>query len=176
MNNKRLETSIQYQFTNVRLFNEIFYNWAKFNEILKSGPENMKDYLFSEWNKLASELKKIDKITIKDINKNITRDDFNITFNITDNNIFVFYFSFPNYQYKDAASKYVALALTPNIPRYFTLEYSENIFQEKEVWVVGEFYLENNKRSHKNYGQVDNERLSYFSGFIQNLLESDSKV
>ena len=73
MNNKRLETSIQYQFTNVRLFNEIFYNWAKFNEILKSGPENMKDYLFSEWNKLTIELKKIDKITIKDINKNITR-------------------------------------------------------------------------------------------------------
>ena len=36
MNNKRLETSIQYQFTNVRLFNEIFYNWAKFNEILKN--------------------------------------------------------------------------------------------------------------------------------------------
>lgn len=170
MNDKKIETSIQYQFTNVRLFNKIFTDWASFNEALNSGPENMKKYLYLEWNKLADELKKNDKILIKDIDRNITINDFDITVNSI-NNIFIFYFSFPDYQYNDAASKYVAIALTPGMPRYFTLEYGKDIFKDTNVWYIGEYYLKDGKRCHKNYGQVDNMRLTFFSGYICELLK-----
>lgn len=37
MNENKYKTSIQYQFTNTKLFYEVFYNWKSFNEILASG-------------------------------------------------------------------------------------------------------------------------------------------
>ena len=60
-----------------------------------------------------------------------------------------------NFEYSDAASKYIALALTKYFPRYFTLEYSiSHSFDEstqkiieKPSWVIGEFYIENNKKA-----------------------------
>lgn len=57
MENK-ISTSIQYQLTNVKLFNEVFYNWEVFNEQLNKGPEQMKRYLLEEWNHLKEGLKK----------------------------------------------------------------------------------------------------------------------
>lgn len=171
MNENKIKTSIQYQFTNEKLFYEVLTNWKSFNEILASGPNNMKEYLYSEWNKLADTLKKNDSLEIVDIDKNVTVDDFDVTVNTTSNNIVVFYFTFPNHTYADASSKYVALALTPSMPRYFTLEYGKEMTTGKTTWFVGEFYIANGKKLHRNYGKVDNMRLSYFSGCVCGLLE-----
>jgi hypothetical protein len=79
MENK-ISTSIQYLYTNVKLFNEVFYNWPKFNEQLKLGPENMKEYFLKEWNELKERLKKDEKIEVKDLDKIVTKDSFDITF------------------------------------------------------------------------------------------------
>ena len=49
MENK-ITTSIQYQLSNGKLFQEVFGNWRKFNEELKKGPENMRQWLFDKWN------------------------------------------------------------------------------------------------------------------------------
>lgn len=179
MNENKYKTSIQYQFTNTKLFYEVFYNWKGFNEILASGPNNMKEYLYSEWNKLADTLKKNDSIELVDVDKNVTVDDFDITVNTTLNNIVVFYFTFPDYEFTDAASKYVALALTPKMPRYFTLEYGKDIIIEpgkglvpgKTTWFMGEFCIENGKKKHINLGSVDNMRLPYFAERVCKLLE-----
>ena len=51
MENK-ISTSIQYQFTNAKLFNEIFANWKNFNEKLNAGPNVMREWLYNEWNNL----------------------------------------------------------------------------------------------------------------------------
>ena len=181
MNENKPKTSIQYQFTNIKLFYEVFSNWKNFKKILASGPNNMKNYLYSEWNKLADTLKENDSLEIVDIDKNVTVDDFNITVNTTSNNIVIFYFTFPNHQYADASSKYVALALTPNMPRYFTLEYGteltiehdKGLIPSKTTWFMGEFCIENGKKKHINYGKIDNMRLSYFAGRVCKLLEEE---
>lgn len=172
MENK-ISTSIQYQYTNVKLFREIYTNWKEFDSYLSKGPEVMKDYFVNEWNKLKDELIKKDNLILKDLDKIVTRDDFDITYNETKNNNLVFFFSFPNYEYRDGASKYVALALLSDTFKFFTLEYSQNFLTKDLSFVVGEFLVdkETGHVKHNNYGQVDNDRLSYFAGRVIGVLE-----
>ena len=174
LNNQKISTSIQYQLTNVKMFKDIFEDWKNFDSLLSQGPDIMKMHLLQEWNNLKENLKNNKGILLKDLNKDVTINDFDITFNRTKNGTSVFFFTFPDYEYKDPASKYVALALTKNMPRYFTLEYSENIMTHELCWVVGEFFITPNGKGHNNYGEVDNDRLSWFAGYILRLLESEN--
>ena len=154
------------------LFNEIFGNWNNFYQELNKGPSEMKNYLFNLWNKVKEDLKKNDNVIVKDIDKEVTISDFDVTFNKTENGTSIFFITFPDYEYRDAASKYVALALTPEMPKYYTLEYSENIFDNVPNWVIGEFIIKDSKKEHINYGTTDNMRLSWFAGYIIGILES----
>lgn len=173
MENK-ISTSIQYQISNVALFNEIFGNWDAFNAVLSKGPEAMKSYLLDMWNKLKEDLKNRNDLLIKDADKNVTVSDFDITINKTKNGTNIFFITFPDYDYTDAASKYVALALTPKMPKYYTLEYSEHAIDHSPCWVVGEFAIENSEKKHINHTTTDNMRLAWFAGFVLNKLESEN--
>jgi len=171
--NGKISTSIQYQLTNVKMLKEVFEDWKKFNNLLMQGPNVVKEHLLQEWNELKEQLKNNEKILLKDLDKNVTVNDFNVTFNKTKNGTSVFFFTFPDYEYRDATSKYVALALTKNMPRYFTLEYSEKIITKELCWVVGEFVPNlDGKIKHNNYGETDNDRMTWFAGYILGLLES----
>lgn len=175
LNNEKISTSIQYQLTNVKMFKEVFGNWENFNNFLTQGPNIVKMYLLQEWNELKEQLKNNEKLLLKDLDKIVTVNDFDVTFNKTKNGTSVFFFTFPDYEYRDAASKYVALVLTKNMPRYFTLEYSEKIITKELCWVVGEFFINSDgKIQHNNYGAVDNDRISWFAGYILGLLESEN--
>ena len=175
MNNEnKISTSIQYTISNIKLFNDVFYDWGNFNERLKKGPEEMKKYLLETWENLKNNLKQKDNIILKDIDKEVSLSDFDVTYNVTKNGTSVFYITFPDYDYTDAASKYVALALTPEKPRYFTLEYSEHFLDHTPCWVIGEFVIEGNDSRHINYGTTDNMRLSWFSGYVMGKLESEN--
>lgn len=173
-NESKISTSIQYQMSNVVLFNEVFGNWNNFNAELKKGPEEMKKYLFNMWNKLKEDLKNKPNLIIKDVDKNVTVSDFDVTFNKTKNGTNIFFITFPDYDYHDAASKYVALALTPTMPKYYTLECSEHAVDHTPCWVIGEFAIEEGKKKHINYGSVDNMRLTWFAGYILGKLESEN--
>lgn len=166
----RISTSIQYQFTNVIFFDELFLHWEEFKKHLDAGPDDMKNYIFQKWNQTKQMLQTKPNLELKDINKNITIDMFEVTFNKTQNGSSIFFFTFPDYDFRDAASKCVAIAFTKNGPKYFTLEYSEKFQTKEPCWVIGEFYVENNKRAHRNYGQVDNDRISFFAGKVMELL------
>ena len=72
----KISTSIQYQLTNVKMFDDVFLDWKNFNIILDHGPEAMKKYLLQEWNKLKEQLAHDERLIIKDLNKNVTIDDF----------------------------------------------------------------------------------------------------
>ena len=175
LNNQKISTSIQYQLTNVKMFKEIFENWKNYYSILLQGPNVMKMHLLQEWNDLKENLKNDERIFLKDLNKNVTINDFDITLHKTENGTNIFFFTFPDYEYRDAASKYVALALTKNMPRYFTLEYSEKIMTHELCWHIGEFLItpEGQKR-HNNYGSIDNNQLSSFIGYVLGLLETEN--
>lgn len=164
-------TSIQYQLSNVLLFDYVFYDWYMFNQLLSFGPDSMKKFLYDEWNRVKDILLKENKFIINDAEKNVTVNDFDITVNKTSKGTTVYFFTFPDYEFTDAASKYVALALTYGKPRYFTLEYSIHHLSNTPSWVIGEFYIEDNKVAHRNYGSVDNMRLSFFAGYILEILD-----
>ena len=169
MENK-ISTSIQYQFTNCVFFDELFLHWEEFKMHLDAGPDDMKNYIYQKWNQTKQMLLTKPNLELKDLNKMHSIDEFDVTFNRTQNGSSVFFFTFPDYDFRDAASKCVAIAFTKNGPKYITLEYSENIQTKMPCWVIGEFYVENNKRAHKNYGAVDNCRIPFFAGKVLELL------
>lgn len=165
-------TSIQYHLTNDYLFKEVFINWDVFVANLNKGPDNMKEYLLNLWNNVKENLKNLDGLEVSDINKEVTVDDFNITFNKSQTGVPVYFFVFPDCDFVDASSKYIALAMTKSKPRYFTLEYSQNYFTKEQNFVMGEFFIENNKKTHANYGSIDNSRLAYFAGRVMDILDN----
>lgn len=167
------KTSIQYQLSNNVLFNEVFGHWSEFSNVLRQGPDEMKKYLYEKWNYVKDELKKNTEIEIQDLDKIVTADDFNVTYNKTVNGTSVFFLTFPDYDYRDAASKYVALALTKQRPRYFTLEYADDFITHEPYWVVGEFVIEGNGKAHRNLAHADNQRLTWFAGHIIGFLEAE---
>ena len=175
MNNNKVSTSVQYEFTNKYLFDAVVKGWANFNQHLTKGDRFMKTMLCNEWDRLKDELMKNSTLELKDAERIVGYDDFGVTINYTDNGSIVFFFRFPNFDFSDGASRYVALALTSDIPRYFTLEYSENPNTHDREYVVGELLLNGNKKEHKSYGVVDNDRLSYFAGYVMNILNISSK-
>ena len=131
----------------------------------------MKEYLLNMWNALKNELKDNEKFEFNDFDKEVTIEDFDITFNKTNNGTSIFFITLPDYEKRDAAAKYVALAFTNNGPRYFTLEYSEHVIDNTPCWIVGEWAIRDGRKAHTNYGSVDNMRLSYFAGRVVGMLE-----
>ena len=168
------ETSLQYQVSNVVFFDEIYGNWIEFHNHLKTGLDDMQKYMLELWNRTREKLSKNENIILKDKDKKVKATDFDVTMNQTNKGTMVLFFTFPDYDDTDAASKYVALALTPNLPRYFTLEYSKHVLDNTPCWVVGEFILEKSGVKHINHGQSDNMRLSWFAGYVIGLLEQEN--
>lgn len=171
----QINTSIQYQLSNGKLFQEVFGNWRKFNEELKKGPENVRQWLFDKWNEVKEELKDKPDIILKDLEREVTKEDFGISFQQTKQGTNIFFFIFPDYEYTDAASKCVALVLAPKMPRYITLEYSQSFVTKQKQYVVGEFVLDEktHQKTHLNYGTVDNDRVSYFAGYVLDKIEGE---
>lgn len=166
MENK-ISTSIQYQLTNKKLFYDIFGNFEEFNEILKQGSNAVKQFLLDDWNEIKEELSKNENIVLKDIDKKVTIDDFDIELEEDKDGYAVFFFTFPDYEDHDAASKYIALCLLKDRPRYITLEYGESFvikqFPEKEsCFMIGEFSVdENSNIVHQNYGKLEGTLKSF---------------
>ena len=149
------KTSIQYNISNKAIFDEVFTNWPNFNKLLAKGPDAVKQFLYENWVYLKKVLTDNKELEVVDADKEVTVNDFDVTFNKTENG--------------------TALALTKKRPRYFTLEYSFNHLENKRCWVIGEFYINNNSKAHKNYGPVDNMRLSWFAGYILGMLKSEGE-
>ncbi len=167
-------TSIQYQLTNNRLFYEIYMNWKEFDQELVKGPDNMVQYLYRKWYEVKEVLKK-SGLKVNDMDKEVSEKDFGATAYKTNNGIQVFFFSFPNCDFVDASSKYVALALTPSIPRYFTFEYSMSMMTKEKSFVFGEFSIKDHQKTHHYYGQVSQMDFELFLQFVMDQLEMKEK-
>ena len=159
------ETTIAYQVTNIVLRNEIYGNWDNFIKNLNSGPEVMKQELLNMWNNTREILTKQDNIEILDLDKEVTKESFDITMNTTEDGLKVFYFIFPDADIAFAQCKCVALALTPKAPRYFTMEYFS-----KEKFVFGEWTPNG---QHSNYGSLDNPTIECFAKNIYDKIEKN---
>lgn len=178
-------TSIQYQITNKVLFDNIFLNWNKFDEALSKGPDYMRNYLVNEWNRyrdfLLSKDDLMNQIDIKDMDRVVSEEDFDVQGVMTKSNVFVFFFSFPDYEeyvdyesgFVDPVSKYVALAMTDDLPRYFTFEYSYDAMTNEPRFVIGEFYVDGNELAHRNYGSIEEKSLEQFAALVCQYIDSE---
>ena len=108
-----------------------------------------------------------------DAHKELTVNDFDITINKTKKSTPVFFITLPDYEYRDATGKYIALALTPTIPRYFLLEYSENNETHEPAWVIGELRLNDGDVEHRFIDVTDNMRITWFAGYILGMLDAE---
>ena len=171
---KKLTTSVQFNFSAGRLLSNVYNRWDEFNSVLGAGPASFKEYLVKEWNKLKSDLLADPNIELKDVNKEVTVNDFDITINKTKKNTPVFFITLPDYDYRDASGKFIALALTDYKPRYFALEYSEEKDTHKPAWVIGELRIENKDIQHRFVGVSDNMRMTWFAGYILSLLDAEN--
>lgn len=182
---KKHSTSIQYQLTNKVLFDNIFLRWNEFNDSLVKGPIYMRTYFVEQWNKLKDFLqsKNLEDVEIKDIDRVVSEEDFDAQMVTLKNEDVVFFFTFPDYEdyidyndgFVDPVSKYVALALSDDIPRYFTLEYSKDYTSGDPRYVIGEFYIDGNELAHRNFGSIENKSLEEFAVLVCQYLESQSK-
>lgn len=164
------ETSRAYIMSNITLRNEIYRNWKEFNNILNEGPTNMKRYLSNMWNTI-SQRDISEGWILKDLERKIDENSFNITMNEI-NDISIFYFIFPDLDLLQAQARCIALALTPNIPRYFTMERAIHINNKELYYIMGEWQFINGKFIHKNYGEIPNGTIENFSYHVLNLIRS----
>lgn len=162
------ETTIAYQVTNIVLRDEIYDNWEIFLKNLNSGPNTMKKELLNMWNSTKEKLNQHENLKIVDVDKIVSVESFDITMNITEDNVRVFYFIFPDAEIAIAQCKCVALALTAHIPRYFTMEYfsKEN---GNEQFMFGEWTLDN---KHLNHGKLNNPTVDCFARNVQEKIKS----
>jgi len=111
----------------------------------------------------------------RDIDKEVSISDFNATAYKTKNGTSVFFFTFPDCDFIDGSSKYVAFAWAPQRPMYFTLEYSEHALDNhKPCWVFGEFFVKDSRQQHNNYGTIDDIGLKEFVSLVLEKLDSQN--
>lgn len=173
---KKLATSVQFNFSTGRLLTNVFNKWEVFNSVLAAGPSKFREYLVSEWNDLREDLltDTESNVVLVDADREVGVGDFDITINKTKKSTPVFFITLPDYEYRDGTGKYVALALTEHRPRYFTLEYSENVDTHEPVWMVGELRIKDNDIQHRNIEVANNMRMTWFAGYILGLLDSEN--
>ena len=165
MNKK--EVSALYTFSNITLFEDIFYNWEEFTRNLSFGKENMQEYLLTLWNKLNAKLND-DRYVLLDKIENVTKNDFDINMIKSNNDITIFAFTLPERYFKGAC-KYVALALTDKKPRYFTFEYTDS----KDKYVFGEYDVFERGMRHYNRGSYTFNELAKFFALVINVVDEE---
>lgn len=176
--NGKVETSIQYQLTNVKFIDEVYLNWDVLSKELDGGPAEMDKYFLSLWTQVKKAIIKDPNLIVTDKDRVVTENDFNVTFNKTNKDTSIFYFEFPSYEGTDGACAYVAIAVADEIPRYLTLECHKNPENGNRIFVVGEYYLDFDKEivGHRAFGQFDNMvDVVKFSDVVEEIVDKEGK-
>lgn len=165
-------TSIHYFMAHMEIRNLIFENWKSFSNLLNEGPEALKQHFCKLWSKLQEEFKNRYDLEIIDMCKEVTPEEFEISYSVLSKNINAFTFVMPKPLTDYGQAECVSLVLGSKIPRYFTFELSEKTNEEK-CYVIGEWQIdfENNDYKHKNYGSIDEPSIGRFLGKVSKIIE-----
>ena len=154
----------------IKLRNEVFSNWQTFYNALCSGPNVMKKHLSDIWNSIT-EKDVTNGLPINDLDRHIDENDFKITQNSI-NGINVFFIIFPDPTTMQAQAKCVAIALTRNIPSYYTMEIGSHYLTNEPYYVFGEWKVNNGYYQHVNHGPLNHDTIECFASSVINLLNS----
>lgn len=170
-----METSKAYYMSHILLRNKIFFESKEFNEYLSKGPQVMRQYLLDLWNSIDEKNFKEGAI-IKDIDRAVSVDDFDISFRPSEEKN-IFFFIMPDPVCYQAEAKAVALIISKtNEIRYITMEIWSNNEEEnmKKIlgesyipqYTIGEWVLEENQFKHLNLGKIPRNTIECFASFI----------
>ncbi len=170
-----MESSKAYYFSHILLRNKIYYEGKEFSDKLRQGPQVMRPYLLELWNSIDESTFK-EGVVIKDKDRVVTVDDFDITFRPYQN-FNVYFFIMPDPKCFMAEAKCAALAIDKeNRIRYLTMEiWSENeVEQMKKAlgdaytpqYTVGEWAIKDNQFTHLNMGHLPRPTIECFASFL----------
>ena len=172
MDEKNNKTSILYNIGNYKLEYDVIHDYGKMCGIFNNGPEAVKEYLVDIWNETRENLMKQNDVKVLDVERVVSKDDFDVTFNMSTKKEPVFFITLPNYNNWLSESLCIAFAITENKPRFFTMEHHQSGNNEEE-FVLGEIefrYLTNDFQ-HNNYGTLERKTVSNFATRVLEILE-----
>lgn len=168
-------TSIQYQLTNNKIFDDVFAHADEFSKILFAGPESLKKYLVEQWESIRTDFKNKNFQNVVDIDRPVTESDFVVTGYKISEDIRSYIMAFPVSSRPDASCEVIALTVVKGRPRYFTIEASEHAMNQARCYVIGEWYVdENGRKAHRNYGTVEKINMEEFMRFIEKQVETQA--
>lgn len=173
MENNEVKTSILYHIGNYKLEYDVIHDYGKMCGLFNNGPESVKEYLVSIWNETREYLLKKDNLKILDVDRVISINDFNVTFNISSKKEPVFFITFPNYNNNLSENMCVAIAITEDKARFFTMEHQAVLDGTSDEFVFGEMeykYLAKTFK-HINYGNLERGTVTNFATRVLDILE-----
>ena len=172
----KTKVSIHYFLAHMIIRNLVFEDYIKFKQLLSEGPDSIKTYFYMLWIKQKQEFQNRYDLDVIDIDREINKDDFVVSYSLLENEQKVFNFTMPKPLNEQGQAMYISVVITSKIPRYFTLELSRH-FNGEECYVVGEWKIdfENNDYKHINYGTMDESVIGKFLGKINEIVNLEDK-
>lgn len=164
------KVSIHYFLAHMDIRNLVFEDYDKFNQLLNDGPDALKEYFYLLWNNKRKDFQDRYDLDVIDYDKEISKDDFGISYSILDNGQKVFNFLMPKPLTDYGQAIYISIVITSRIPRFFTLEFTNK--NGTSAYLVGEWQIDfdNNDYMHKNYGTIDEPEIGKFLGKINDVI------
>lgn len=173
MEENEKKTSILYQIGNYKIEYDFIHEYGKMCSIFNKGPEAVKEYLVSIWTDTRESLMGREDLKVLDIDRVISKDDFNITFNMSSKKEPIFFITFPDYNNNIAESKCIAFSITNDRPRFFAMEHRVAFEGTSDDYIFGEFefsYTGNNFK-HTNYGLLERNTVENFATRVLDMIE-----
>lgn len=159
-------TSVLYNIGNYKLEYDVIHDYGRICGILNSGPEAVKEYLVGAWNETRENLMNNKDINVLDIQRVVSKEDFDVSYNLSSKKEPVFFITLPDYNNNLSESKCVAVAITETRPRFFTMQYANGEYSLSEI----EFkYLENRFTSN-SYGMLEKDTIANFATRVLDIL------
>ncbi len=167
------KTSINYIMANEKIRNLVFEEWEKFNLLINQGPDILKKYFCKLWDETKMELEYLDDIDVIDLDKKIKPEEFGVSYSILDNEVKILNFIMPKPVNNYGQAVYISAILTSKIPRFFTLEFNNNL-NGIPSYIVGEWQIDfqNNDYIHKRYGTIEKSNIGEYLGIINQILQT----
>ena len=163
-----INTSIQYQISNSILPRRVFLKGQEFIDTFMKGEEALINSIIYDWNNTKNILSKSIGFNVKDIDKQIRREDIEIYVDgdPETEGFMVITIKFPEYLDVDGTCNIVGIYLTNKPPRYFTLKNAETSGKRK-AYVFGEIvFVTEEAFDRKEYEYTTNGNLENFIDLV----------
>ena len=160
------KTSVLYNFGNYKLEYDVIHDYGRICGVLNSGPDALKEYLVGLWNETREGLMNSQDVNVLDIQRVVSTDDFDVSYNLSSKKEPVFFITLPDYNNNISESKCIAVAITEEKPRFFSMQYNKNDYSFSEI----EFKYLTNKFVSNDFGLLEKNTITYFATRVLDML------